>query len=214
MIPFQKTSDLDAIAERLLAIQSGVVIGQTLRATVLHSDLNPQEAAVAFERVLELDPELRQMPLSRRIFWTQFTDDLIASGRIPEARDALKKFLAKSPDAELMDRLGRIYALEGSLDDAQRCFMQAAELDPNEHAPLVGLAKIALQHNDRDLALKYLSQANLLAPREYAVLYSLESVYRQLGYTDQADRIQEDLTHLCADSDSPPRFGNWRKHEL
>jgi tetratricopeptide (TPR) repeat protein len=209
-----RTSELKAVAERLIAFPAGVVIGETLRATVFHNELNPQMAVVAFERVLELDPELRQMPLPRPLFWTQFSDDLISSGRIPEAKEALTKFLAKSPDSSLMDRLGRLYLLEGSLDDAQRCFLQAAEWNPNDHGPHFGLAKVALQRNDRDLALKYLSQARLLAPREYTVLYSLESVYRQLGFTAQADRIQEDLKHLRAESAATPRFGKWRSYEL
>jgi tetratricopeptide (TPR) repeat protein len=154
------------------------------------------------------------MPLPRPLFWTQFTDDLISSGRIPEAEDGLRKFLAKSPDALLMDRLGRLYLLEGSFDDAQASFMQAAEWGPNEYAPHLGLAKLALQRHDRDLAMKHLSQAKLLAPREYTVLYSLESIYRHSGLKAQADRIQEELKQLRADSAAPPTHGKWRKHEL
>ena len=64
------------------------MIGQTLKAVVYHNEKNHQQAAAAFEKVLELAPELRGMPLTHNLFWTQFTDDLIASGRLPEARDA------------------------------------------------------------------------------------------------------------------------------
>lgn len=215
LLALDKTEELNAVADRLIAIPSGVVLGEMLRAAVYHNEQNHQKAALAFERVLELDPELRQMPLPRRLFWTQYTDDLIGSGRVAEARDVLRKTLAKSPDAELMDRLGRIYLLlEGSLDDAQRCFMQAAEWDPDLYAPHLDLAKLALLRQDRDLALKHVSQAKLLAPREYSVLYSLQSVYRQLGNTAQADRIQEDLKLLRANSAARPRYGPWPAYEL
>ena len=215
LLALDKTEELNAVADRLIAIPSGVVLGQMLRAAVFHNDQNHQKAVEAFERVLELDPELRQMPLPRRLFWTQYTDDLIGSGRVGDARDALRKTLAKSPDPELMDRLGRIYLqLEGSLDDAERCFMQAAEWGPDLYAPHLDLAKLALQRQDRDLALKHLSEAKLLAPHEYSVLYSLQSVYRQLGNTAQADRIQEDLKQLRANSAARPRSGPWPAYEL
>jgi hypothetical protein len=45
----------------------------------------PKQAVTCFERVLELDPELREMPLSRRLFWSHFADDLIAIHRINDA---------------------------------------------------------------------------------------------------------------------------------
>ena len=46
----------------------GEVIGSMLRGVVYHNDKNPQQAVAAFERVLELDPELSEMPASRGMF--------------------------------------------------------------------------------------------------------------------------------------------------
>jgi tetratricopeptide (TPR) repeat protein len=215
LLALEKTDELEAVANRLIAIPSGVVLGQTLRSAVFHNQQNHEQAVAACEKVLELDPDLRQIPLPRRLFWMQFTDDLIGSGRIADARDRLRTYLATTQDAELMDRLGRIYLLlEGSLDDAQRCFMQATEWDPNEFAPHLDLAKLALQRHDPELALKHLSQANLLAPGEYSVLYSLESVYRQLGQTALADRVQDDLKRLRRDSARTRKHEPWLPHEL
>jgi len=210
----EKTEMLQNVAERLLGIPGGVAIGETLRAVVYHNEANSQMAAAAFERALELDPELREIPLPHRLFWSLFTDDMISSGRIDDARVALSNFMAKSQDAGLMDRLGQIYLLQGSLDDAQRCFVQATEWGPNDYRPHFNLAKLALNRNDREVAMRHLKQARLLAPREYRVLYSLESVYRQLGNTAEADRIQDDLKRLRADSSSMPRSGPWPKYAL
>ena len=59
-----KMTEAHALSERLLSIPSGAVIGQTLKAVVYHNEKNHQQAAAAFEKVLELAPELRGMPLT------------------------------------------------------------------------------------------------------------------------------------------------------
>jgi hypothetical protein len=51
----------------MIGIPGGVAIGETLRAVVYHNEGNSQLAAAAFERVLELDPELREIPLPQRL---------------------------------------------------------------------------------------------------------------------------------------------------
>jgi tetratricopeptide (TPR) repeat protein len=116
-----------------------------------------------------------------------------------------------------MYRLGRVYFLQGSLTEAERCFRQAAEWDPSGYTPWLELAKLALQRQERDEAMRYLNRAHLLAPRQYSVLYSLALVYRQLGRADDADRIQEtikQLQHDQASSSSRPANNAWPRHAL
>ncbi len=79
------TAELLNLADRLCRVPKGAVIGQTLLGVVYHNDDNPQRAITCFERVLEQDPELREMPLSRRLFWNHLSEDLITSGRIDDA---------------------------------------------------------------------------------------------------------------------------------
>jgi tetratricopeptide (TPR) repeat protein len=185
------TDELLKLADHLEKIPRGAVIGAVLRAVVAHNDKNRQAAAAAFERVLQLDPELHDMPLLHSQFWSQFADDLIGSGRIDDARRHLRKALEGANDAELMNKLGHTYSLQGELDDAERCFRQAAEWDPSYYAPHMNLAKVALQRRDQQTALKELDQARKLAPRQHSVLYNLVSVYRQLGRTEDAKHIAE-----------------------
>ena len=211
------TNELLSLADRLSGIPKGAVIGHTLRGVVYHNDSNPQRAIGCFERVLALDPELREMPLSRRLFWSHFSDDLISDGRIDDARGELIKALDQAPDADLMDRLGRIYFLQGALDEAERCFRQAAEWDPSDYRPYFDMSKIALQRQQREEALTHLNHAKLLAPEEYAVLYSLASVYRQLGRLADAARVQEAVTQLrdkSASSSSRPVNAPWPRYAL
>jgi len=191
-----QTEELLKLAERLEHTSHGAIIGSTLRGVAYHNDRNPQQAVVAFRRVLELDPQFRETPLARTLFWSHLANDLVESGRIDDARQALLQALANAPDPALLNQLGRTYFLQGDLDGAERCFRQAVDLAPAQYEAYVELAKLALQRRDRQEALKQLNQARALAPRDQSVLYSLVSVYRQLGRTADADQVQEALTQL------------------
>src|SRR5205807_6532585 len=57
-----------ALADRLIEIPGGEAVGFSLRGSVHHDEENRAEAVAAYERVLQLDPELRVMPLPRRLF--------------------------------------------------------------------------------------------------------------------------------------------------
>src|SRR5262249_33292637 len=152
-----------------------------LRGTVYHNDQNPQRAVAAFERVLQLDPELSAMPASRKLFWNQLADDLIECGRIEDAGRYLDRALAAGPNAELIDLIGYTHFLRGDLEAAERLYRQAAEMDATLYRPHLNLAKLALQQRRQDEALQQLDQARQLAPRRYGVLYSLALLYKQLG---------------------------------
>jgi tetratricopeptide (TPR) repeat protein len=210
------TAALLELADRLGRLPNGAVIGQTLLGVVYHNDTNPQRAVACFERVIEQDPELREMPLSRQLFWSQLVEDLIACGRTDDASAVLIKALVNNPDAALLSRLGQIYFLQGRLEDAERSFRQAMEWNPSDYNPYLSLAKIALQRHQNDEALNYLNQAKLLAPDEYSVLYSLATTYQQLGRRTDAARVQETLSYLRSKSTSDVSGGkpSWPRHAL
>ena len=204
------------LADRLTHASAGEVIGAMLRGTVYHNDQNPQMAVAAFERVLELDPDLREMPASRKLFWNQLTDDLVECGRIEDAGRHLERALAAGPDAALIDRLGYTYFLRGDLGEAERYYHQAAESDPTFFSPHLNLAKLAIQRRRRDEALRELNQARRLAPRRYGVLYSLALLYRQLGQNAEADRVQQEIKDLRTTAASASRAPNagWPRYAL
>jgi tetratricopeptide (TPR) repeat protein len=186
------------LAARLEQIRGGEVIGSLLRGVVYHNQKNHQQAVAAFERVLELDPQLDEMPASRGLFWNHLTSDLVASGRIEEAGRYLSRVLENTLDAGLMNRLGETFFLLGNLDSAESCFRQAAGLDSTGHVPRWNLAKLALQRRRPADALQHLNEAQPRAPRHYGVLYTLASVYRQLGRTAELERVQEVIRELRA----------------
>ena len=154
------------------------------------------------------------MPLSRQLFWSHLADDLIECGRIEEAGRRLTVVLRDNSDPELMNRLGRVYFLQGSLEDAERCYRLAADWGPSDFDPHLSLAKLALQRKDREAALEHLNQARLRAPRQYKVLYSLALFYRQLGRPADADRIQQTMAEIKAEASTGPGGNAWPAYAL
>ena len=80
-----------------MAIPAGAVIGHTLAGVVHHNTGESERAVAAFGRVLELDPELEQMPLRpRSMFWAEFGLNLILIGRPDEAQRHLHRALREA----------------------------------------------------------------------------------------------------------------------
>jgi tetratricopeptide (TPR) repeat protein len=204
------------LADQLDRAPGGEVVGAMLRGVVYHNDSNPQQAVAAFERVLQLDPELHEMPASRGIIWNHLALDLVECGRIEDAARYLTQALTISPDSTLMNLLGDNYFIRGEMEEAERCFRQAAELDPTSYSPHLSLAKLAVQRKRREEALKHLDQARLLAPRKYSVLYNLASVYRQLGQAAEAEGVQQTIKELRTPTASARRNqdGSWPRYAL
>jgi tetratricopeptide (TPR) repeat protein len=210
------TDELLRLADRMDQIPGAAVLGATLRGVFHHNQQNRQAAAVAFERVLKLDPDLREMPLSLHLFWDELSRDLMGSGRIDDARRYLLEAIRKTNDAELINRLAHTYLLQGDIESAEAWFRKAAECDPSDYVPHLNLAKIALQRHNQEDALRRLDRARVLAPRERGVLYNLSSVYRQLGRNEEARRVQEaiDQTREAGALSSQRAHGTWPRYAL
>jgi tetratricopeptide (TPR) repeat protein len=204
------------LAERLGQIPSGAAIGATLRGVVAHNGKDFEQAVAAFKRVLELDPDLREMPLPRSLFWSQFAEDLLACGRFKETAGYLTKALEHGADAHLMDLLGRAYFLQGEWDEADRCFREAAEWDPRDYAPHLDLGKLEIQRQRFGEALKHLDKALALSPRQIDVLYSQARAQRLLGRTADADRLDETIKQLRSKPATASRAtkGSWPAYAL
>ena len=72
------------VADRLIAVQGGEVSGQTLAGIAHHELKHYDQAVAAGDRVLALDPELKEMPLPHGLFWNNLALDLMAVGRTSE----------------------------------------------------------------------------------------------------------------------------------
>lgn len=84
----------------------------------------------------------------------------------------------------------------GLLDEAERCFQQAAEWEPDNYLSRYSLGKIELQRHRLEAARQHLEAARQLAPRQVDVLHSLVTVYRLLGQPADADRIDRAISQI------------------
>jgi Flp pilus assembly protein TadD len=141
---------------------------------------------------------------------------LIGVGRTEDAGRTLTVAVSKTSNPSLVNRLGLTYSLRGSLDDAERCFRQAVDLAPTDHAAYLNLAKLAVLRGDQEEALAQLNRARALSPRRYDVLYNLALVYRQLRRTADADQLQQTLKHLRAQlgPQAPASSVKWPRYSL
>ncbi len=177
------------LADRLIAIPEGRVIGYTLKGTLYFNGGETFASAEALGKVLELDPNLDEMPLEpQQMFWGYLSQNLITLGRSAEARQHLERALNEHPrDAGLMDLMARTYELEGRIEEARRCWQEASRWDPNQPSPWLNLGQLALADRDYSEAISLLERASRCAPNAPEPYYVLSQAYRRLGDSEQAD---------------------------
>ena len=193
-----------AVADRLVRIPDGAVIGHSLAGVVHHDTQRPEQAAAEFERVLRLDPGLRRMPLPRQMFLVYLAQDLMTTGRPDDAKRPLSRALEEGQDAYVMDLLGQAHRLQGELDDAERCWRRSIEINDRRSWPWLLLGKLELQRNRPEEAIALLDRAVVLSPTAFEAFYSLSLAHRRAGRPEEADRLREKSDLLRKASPSPP----------
>jgi tetratricopeptide (TPR) repeat protein len=193
-------------ADRLIKIPTGAVVGYTLAGVALRQIGDADLTVANLNRVLALDPELRQMPLKpRSIFWTNLCIALNAVGRTEEARRHLMRAMGESDDASVADLLGQSYYLEGNFDEAEKAWRLALEWDESRYGTWWRLGKLDLERGRLNEAIEPIRRAAALEPKDPGPLNSLSFIYRRLGRNVEADRLKEQADRLRATAASPPR---------
>jgi tetratricopeptide (TPR) repeat protein len=182
---------VQTLASRLVALPRGEVAGATLAAIAHHELKQYAQAITAAERVLEIDPELKDMPLPSGLFWNNLALDLMAVGRSPDARAHLARVIQGPRDANLMELLGLTYFQDGHMDQAEACWRKAVEWNPSNADALLGLGRLALNRNQPETAVKWLSLAADASPDALEPVYNLSRAYRLLGKPDEARRLEQ-----------------------
>jgi tetratricopeptide (TPR) repeat protein len=214
LISESRWDDALKAADRMIKIPSGAVIGHTL-AGVVHHDMRETEQAVDdFARVLDLDPDLKQMPLKpRSMFWIDFGADLLATGRAAEARRHLLRAIGEGRDAKIADLLGQAYYLQGEFDDAEKFWRLALSWDESSFGTWWRIGKLELQRGRLEHAVEPIRRAAELEPKAAGPRYSLSLVLRRLGRKDEADRMKDEADRLRGRPGAAPR-GNGDKSIL
>lgn len=194
----------ERISERLIRIPEGEVAGHTLAGIRSHVAKRAEQAVSSFQRVLELDPELKQMPLPQPLFWDHLALDLMAIGRAGDARKHLEQALAIREDAGLRELLGVTYEKEGAMERAEECWRHALADDPDNTNALLDLGRLALGRQRPDEAIPLLERAAELSPTALDPVYNLSRAYRLKGNVARAEHYEELADRLRA---SQPKVG-------
>ena len=201
---------------------------ERLAIALVELDEPPQVALAWFDMAKQLDPDetqIRQNLARAYCSWGRVTDaaaELIVVAAMEGSPEALLEFADHRLDAEDLDgaELGYRAALAMTPDDAQLQWVLANVLDDNgqgdEAGRLYGRARAALrptadleydvgvhlkrrgEHADAEL---HLARAVALQPDHELALFNLAEVRAELGRTDEALAIFEDLHRRHPDDD-------------
>ena len=191
-------AEAQSYAERLTHIAGGEVVGFALLGSIAHDSWNPQAAVTAYRRVLELDPTLSSLPFSSTQFWSEFGQDLIATGRAAEARERLIGVLAARDDAILHFTRARAEEALGENEAAEASCRRAVDRDPTLGQAWLLLSQLALRKKEPREALEALERARALLKETYESVYTLSQAYRQLGKSEEANRLAKRAGDLRA----------------
>lgn len=86
-----------------------------------------------------------------------------------------------SKDYYALNKMGVSYAKMGSIEEAEKCFIRAIEIN-NAYGPsLVNMGNIQMENNDTQGAIEYYMEAIEKDPDNYLAYYNLAAVYKRAG---------------------------------
>ena len=178
------------LTDQLVTIPSEEIAALTMAGIAYHETNEFERASISAKRVLELDPELKRLPLPKTLFWKNLARNLLDSGRADEARIYLSRALVETQDAGLMELLALAYFHQGATEEAERCWRQAIAWDPDSALACLFLGQMALTRRQWAQAADLLKRAADRSTSGVAPLYNLSLAYRMLGKLEDANRYQ------------------------
>ena len=181
-------AEVRKIAETLIRIPDDEIAGQTMLAIALHESRQYKTAIEAAARVVELDPELKAMPLPKTLFWRNYATDLLAEGRTADARALLERAIAEHADVALVELLGQSYLLDNEPEKAEACWQRAIEIDDRFVDTWLDLGQLANRRRQWPAAIKFLKRATELDPSQVESHYALSIALRNHGEVAEAEK--------------------------
>jgi len=100
---------------------------------------------------------------------------------------------------------GHAFAAQDESDQAMAAYRTASRLFPGSHIPWLGIGMEYLRTNHLPLALQYIKQAQLIAPREPLVLHELGVLHYHNGDYAEASNFFLQVATNCQDYDEATR---------
>ena len=157
----------------LIRLPEGEVAGQTLAGIGFHVSRHAAQAVTSFERVLQLDPNLTQMPLPRALFWNHLALDLLAMGRTAEGATSSMRWARKKTPA--FSRSWRHVRERRVARRGREVLAQSLSIDPNNADTLLDLGRLALGRGRFDEAIEMLERAAAF-PRSRSIRFTTWAV--------------------------------------
>lgn len=195
------------------------------------------EAAAAYQTVLQYDPQAESLQSPAADFFLQYGQTLLKLGKPEESLEPLKRSAAARETSEVLFELGNAAMQLHRLDDANTAWKRALVVDERHIEAREALARTALQQNQAQQALEWLSP---LTEQDSTLesAYLRQRAFTLLGNNKEALQWQEIAAKLRKKQefnaeiesllrDSPQAFwtrvvrahrfaqqGNWRQAEL
>jgi tetratricopeptide (TPR) repeat protein len=164
-------------AERFARIPGQEARGHLFIGTI-HSDLgNQQQAAEAYSRVLEFDPQVKNLQVPGEEFLLQYGQTLLRAGRPAEAIAVLEQSIARRPTSEGHALLGEARSQAGRGAEAAESWKAALAINPRHAAAREGLADAALAAGDGRQALEWLAPLEANPRLRSSTAYLLQRAY-------------------------------------
>ncbi|MBW3596506.1 MAG: tetratricopeptide repeat protein [Planctomycetes bacterium] len=211
--------------------------GQMFVGAILGDLGKDAEAAEAFRRVLRYDPKAEKLQTPASEFFLQYGQVLLRLGKAEEALEPLKLSAAAQETPAALYELGNAAKQLQRPENAKAAWKRALELDPRHVEAREAMARAALEEEQAEQALEWLSPL----PEEESTLesaYLRQRAHTLVGDDEKARRWQDiaadlrekrefeaEIEHLLRDA--PQSFwaraarahrfaeqGNWRQAEL
>jgi tetratricopeptide (TPR) repeat protein len=183
-------------ADRAIAIDSTLVDAHAARGFVLASRNAFRESEAEFQKAIELNPSFS---------WTYHYYALLLTnlGRTDEAIDNLRATLALDPiSLPANATLGKLEEMQGHNKEAREQYERALTLSPEFQLTLYHFGTFAAGEGHNAEAIPLLEKALARSPGFPGVRASLAVVYRRVGRTNDAIRLERDLEAAATDDRS------------
>ena len=170
------------------------LMGEFMLARVYHFDNQFEQAATAYEDVLQKEP--RVVEALQGLVQTYVQLD-----RQEDARNYLNNYIATNDNhGHALQLLGALDEAEGDRDAAQTTYAKATEAFPGQPANFVRLGDLNVKRGRLDKALEAYREGLSNHPQDPALNLRLAQILEQMGQLDEAITQYEQVLVLSPDS--------------
>ncbi len=196
-----RLTEADSALAALDRLERGTASAEVRRARLLEARDRPREAIALLEKVVARQPSWQYLLVLANLEYRQ--------GRLPPARDALEKLLARSPDnAQGLRTLAQIELLSGSPARAVDLLARLTAARPAAgDLTNLGLAELLLRrYGDAEASLR---RARAAAPADPQPALDLADCLWLAGRRDEARSAYREVVALTDSAPSGSGAGSW-----